>query len=342
MTISLSPRSVGRLAGLALVASLSAACAQDSGSDDDDGAGGSGASSGSGGTGGVVEPGPGPLRIGTFNARNVFNDKIDGESFVLDESSNTLSAAEYEQKLSDVATILGMLEADVVMLQEIENQAVLDDLAARPELGREYPFRILVPGNDPRGVDVALLSNVPVTKQVSHKNDLFPRVDVPDGPKYRYARDCLEIHMRFGGYDLVLLGVHFKAKRNDDPDKRLAEAQHTRVIADNLTAQNPDLAVLILGDFNDFPGTPPMDAIDGTASDLYTGAGRVLPQSEQWTVETASSPTGIALHDDLMSNPVLTPFFDSSSVTILHDDDLDPALEVVSDHAPIAATYVIE
>ncbi len=335
-----------RRSGALVVAAVVAAsgCARDA---SDDGARDAGASTGgAGGTGGVkdadVTPGPGPLRIATFNARNVFNDRIDGEAFVVDEALNTPTSGEYDEKLGRVARIMNQLDADVVVLQEIENRAVLDALAERAELERAYPIRILVAGNDPRGVDLGFLSSVPVVEQLSHKNDLFGRRDASGGPKYQYARDCLEVHLRFGSLSLVLLGVHFKAKRDDDPDKRLAEAQHTRFIADTLTAREPGLGVLVLGDFNDFPGSPPMQAIDGAPPDAYESAARHLPDELAWTVESAATTTGFALHDDLVANAVLSAFLDVSSVDILHDDELAEDLRDVSDHAPVVATYVID
>ncbi|MCW5791195.1 MAG: endonuclease/exonuclease/phosphatase family protein [Polyangiaceae bacterium] len=282
------------------------------------------------------------VRIATFNARNLFNDRIDGEPGILDEAGSTPSTAVYQAKLRNTATLLAQLEAHVIVLQEIENRAVLDELAARSELGREYPHRYLVAGNDPRGIDVGLMSTLPIISQVSHRADLFPRTDLPDGPKYRYARDCIEVQLEVAGRSLHVLGVHFKAKSNDDPDKRLAEAQHTRLLADATLARDPEALVVVLGDFNDFPGSPPMNALDGAAPLLFTSAGRRLPNARAWTVESSSAPGGRALHDDLLTSPSLTGAYVNGSVHILHDAELSRELADLSDHAPVVASYYIE
>ncbi|MCA9646109.1 MAG: hypothetical protein KC492_35710, partial [Myxococcales bacterium] len=350
------------LTGLALIGALVGlgACAQDATTAEADGGagGGQGGSAGQGGasqggssqggsaqggTGGEFDGGPKvptEVRIATFNARNLFNDRIDGESWVRDEESSTPTSAQYQTKLRDTASLLAMVNADVLMLEEIENRSVLDDLADRPEMGRAYPYRYLIAGNDPRGIDIGFLSVRPIESQSSHKDDYFGRIDISGGPKYHYARDCLEIHLRVAGRPLILLGVHFKAKSNDDPDKRLAEAQHTRFIADFLAEQEPDAAIAILGDFNDFPGSPPIDAIEG--SPLFQSTGQRLPTADAWSVFSSATGTGVALHDDVIVNPLLSSYYVNGSARIIHDDELPQNLADLSDHAPVAGTFLIQ
>jgi endonuclease/exonuclease/phosphatase family metal-dependent hydrolase len=224
------------------------------------------------------------------------------------------------------------------MLQEVENDAVLVDLQKQPELGGRFVDRALFSGNDPRGIDVAALSTVPFTKKISHKDDKF-QVAGAGGQTYKFSRDCLEVHINFNGRELIFLGVHFKAKLDDDPQKRLAEAQRTRFIANSLTTADPSRGVLILGDFNDYPGSPPIDVIEGADPDRYLGVGTLLPAADAWTVASSSAPGGLALHDDQNVNPVVTMMLDQASVSILHDDALEADLKDVTDHAPVAATY---
>lgn len=227
--------------------------------------------------------------------------------------------------------------ADIIALQEVENDVTLAALAARSELKKTYPHKVLLPGNDPRGIDVALLSTVPVKSAISHKDDYFAG-STSAGKKYKYSRDCLEVHLDLASGELVLLVVHFKAKVDDDPTKRLAEAEHTRGIADAIVAKNPAARVVILGDYNDFPGTPPITAIEGAAPQLYPSTASKLGATNAWTVEFNGQKL---LHDDQHTNPALTALLDGASVTILHDTDLpSKALQDATDHAPVVATYL--
>ena len=175
------------------------------------------------------------------------------------------------------------------------------------------------------------MSTVPIVKTVSHKDDSFTVVGT-QGPFYYYSRDCLEVHLEYNGRAIVLLGVHFNAKINDDPDHRLAEAQRTRAIAEAIVADAPDTAVIILGDFNDEPGSLPYDWTVGYNPPTYTNACDYVTAADRWTYLYYTTKQ---LVDQQMSNPTMAALLDTDSVAIWHTDDVDDA----SDHAPVIATY---
>ncbi len=132
-----------------------------------------------------------------------------------------------------------------------------------------------------------------------------------------------------------MLGIHFRAKVADDPEHRLAEAQETRRIADRLLGNDPELGLVVLGDFNDDPGSPPLEALEGPEPPL-TSVVSTLPLAERWTTGEAQ------LFDDLLVNPWLRAALRPDSVSVLHDDDLGAKLADVSDHAPVAASFRVE
>jgi endonuclease/exonuclease/phosphatase family metal-dependent hydrolase len=253
------------------------------------------------------------------------------------------TTANYQTKLAGIASILKTINPDVVLLQEVEGPEVLADLTSQPQLAAAgYTQRILLQGNDPRGINIAALSRIPFTQIISHKDDKFA-VAGNSSTSYRYSRDCLELHAEVNGRHVVFLGVHFKAKVDDDPQKRLAEGQHTRYLASTLRKADPSTLVIILGDFNDFPGTPPMDAIEGAApAEIFASVGSTVGAALAWTAVSSSAPGGKALHDDQRVSPDLFALLKAGSVTILHDTDLPKNLQSVSDHAPVAATYLIK
>jgi endonuclease/exonuclease/phosphatase family metal-dependent hydrolase len=274
----------------------------------------------------ACSPGPAPsptaVRIATFNAHDLFDDQQDGTEVVVDR-------AIYAGHMQAVGQVLDLLDSDIVVLQEVENMRVLETLAAGEAASLGYVQAVLVPGNDPRGINIGVLSRLPFDSVLSHKSDVFPGAD----GTHSYARDCLELHRTVGNRDLVLLAVHLKSKAvPDDPDKRLAEARHTRIIADSIAAGDPSSAILILGDMNDIPGSPPLLAIEGPAPASYTDAASSLPGA--WTYDYGETPE---LIDHQMTNPVLRPMLDPGSIAIPHGDTVRRA----SDHAPLAATYVL-
>jgi endonuclease/exonuclease/phosphatase family metal-dependent hydrolase len=258
-----------------------------------------------------------PLRVVTWNVHDLFDAQKDGDEAVV-------SPVAYESHLTAVATVLDELEADVVVLQEVESSRVLEDLAARAP-GLAYTNRILVPGNDPRGINIGMLSRRAIDSFASHRLETFGAYG------YHYARDCLELHLGAATRHVVLLGVHFKSKAPpDDPQKRLAEAEHTRAIADRLTLEDPLAGILVLGDFNDTPGSAPWRAVAGDDPDRYLDVAETLDAPFTYEHEGRRE-----LLDHAMANGPLAALLDPGSVVILDT----PAVRAASDHAPLAVSF---
>jgi endonuclease/exonuclease/phosphatase family metal-dependent hydrolase len=294
------------------------------------GAGNGGASTSEGGSSseGGSTPGTKPLKVMNWNTRNFLDDVNDPGSA---DDDFVKTAGEYQAQLTAVADVIAEHEPDVIVFAEVEDQGVLDDLDA--ELGGKYPERRIIDANDPRGIDIAAMSKVPLTDFVSHKDDVFS-VEGTVAPEYKFARDCVEVKFTFEGQAFALLGVHLRSKGPpDDPDKRLAEAQRCRAIADDLAQQDPDLAIAILGDFNDLTDSPPFDAIAGSDPE-FVDVATFVPEADRWTFDYMGTRE---LIDHQMVNPKMLSLLDQSSVLIPRGGSVGLA----SDHSPILATYLL-
>lgn len=310
------------------------ACGQEGNTIHHGGEGGSGAGTSTGtGAGGDGQGGslpPKPLKILDWNVHNFFNDKSADNS---PDAPFPDTTAEYAAHRAAIAAILKDAHADVVVLAEVENQATLDDLND-DDLAGLYGDAVLVEGNDTRGIDVGALSKIPFADVVSHKDDVFTEVGTT-GPNFRFARDCLELHLEFNGRKIVLLGVHFRAKTApDEPKKRLAEAQRARAIANQILADDPSTLVVVLGDYNDTPGSPPVAAVLGSGETAFTDAAESAASGDRWSYDFSGK---LELIDHQAVSPGMAALLDAGSVTIVHGSDVDAA----SDHAPIAATYLV-
>ncbi|WP_437624673.1 endonuclease/exonuclease/phosphatase family protein [Sorangium sp. So ce1151] len=297
------------------------------------GAGGSGGRGAGGSDGGADPVGPppdtAPLAVVTWNTKDFFNDQEDSD--VADEL--VLSPARYREKREAVAAVLAALAPDVAVLQEVENLDVLEDLN-RTELGGAYPHAALVEAYDPRGIDVGAISKIPFDKVVSHRDDRFT-LRGTQGPVYTFTRDCLELHLTRAGRKVILLGVHLKAKAApDNPDRRLAEAQRARAIADTLAAEHPSAAIAVLGDFNDLPGSPPFEAVAGAGAAAFTDVAAAVPPADRWSYDFNGQ---LELIDHQLVNPLLRDMLDPGSVQIPHGPPVDEA----SDHAPVFSVYTV-
>ena len=240
------------------------------------------------------------VRVATWNVHDLFDaeDRL-APPGDLDE---VRSAGEVEEKLTLVAAVLARLDADVVLLQEVENLQLAEALAARAG----YAEARLVEGFDPRGIDVAVLSRLAVEGYVSHLGEVGP-----DG-RPLWSRDCVEAHVGGEGA-LVFVGTHLVSLVTDPSGvRRLAQAARMREIADGLVHGVPGALVIAGGDLNDEPASPALAPLlaDGTWVDplaeaglgetwTWTGAGRgarldylLVPSSASWRVVGASVEDG--------------------------------------------------
>ena len=171
----------------------------------------------------------------------------------------------------------------MLCLQEVEGLDVLkrfrsDYLGGR----RAYPYGVVIDGNDPRRIDVAVLSKLPITSARTWQH-------LPFGSWYVFSRDCLEVDVAMpDGSTLTVYNNHFKSMiggRSQTKAKRVRQAQAVRDIVKGRfgtqAGQNGD-QFIICGDFNDYRGT-------GSGISALTewrevqDVVRRLPLDEEWT-----------------------------------------------------------
>lgn len=183
------------------------------------------------------------VRVATWNVHDLF----DAEDRIVPPGAEDLVPPEpdVEAKVARVAAVLVRVGADLVLLQEVENRDVLERLA----VAAGYAAARLVEGNDPRGIDVAVLSRLPVRAYASHLREL-----APDG-RLLWPRDCVEVHADVEGRRLVVVGSHLSSALSDDGTRRAWQAARLREIAEAVAAEDPSALVLAGGDLNDTPGS---------------------------------------------------------------------------------------
>ena len=179
-------------------------------------------------------------------------EKVDAVFNVLSEDDRTLTAQ-----------ALAATEADVCALQEVENLVTLtafDNRYVARWAGRPFGARVLHEGNDTRGIDVGLLSHLPVIFQRSHARLTFGRAGIRPPRNqtvndYVFRRDCLEVDVEKEGRVLTLFICHFKSMhggRRKTRDIRRAEAEAVKYVVRNRFADPSAADWIILGDFNDY------------------------------------------------------------------------------------------
>ena len=179
-------------------------------------------------------------------------DRVDDVFNVLSEDDRTLTAQ-----------ALAATRADLCALQEVENLVTLTAFHNRYLMRwspHPYPTRILHEGNDSRGIDVALLSRIPVIREISHAARTYddlgvtPPKGVP-GNSRAFRRDCLEVDVLRDGKSLTVFICHFKSMhggRQETRKIRAAEARSVRALIEQRFHDPANADWIILGDLNDY------------------------------------------------------------------------------------------
>ncbi|NMO18576.1 endonuclease/exonuclease/phosphatase family protein [Pyxidicoccus fallax] len=228
----------------------------------------------------IVRP-EGSLRIAAFNVHRFFDTvchsgQCGGSSYEALPSDEAFAA-----QADRLASAIDALDADVVLLGEVETQASLDALTARlPRYQDTGAIRrsLLGETGGTASVDVAVLSAHPIISYRGHRDRVLTR---PDGSTTRFSRELLEAHLDTPGGKTVVFSAHFRSKVDDDPGRRYAEADAARAIVADAVRESPGALVVLGGDLNDVPGSEPLDALERDGVLLRVSSDR--PASETWT-----------------------------------------------------------
>lgn len=204
------------------------------------------------------EPAPDPriVRVATFNVHRFFDTTCDSGRCGGDQYEELPSPENFARRADQIAHAVARLDADVVLLQEVETAASLRALSER--LGPSWPTAVLGEIGTPASVDVAVLARDPLRAVRTHRDRVLRR---PDGSETSFSRELLEVELDRGGRTIIAFAAHLRSMVGDDPGRRLAEARTSREIVGARAAERPDALVVFGGDCNDTPGSPTLDAL---------------------------------------------------------------------------------
>jgi endonuclease/exonuclease/phosphatase family metal-dependent hydrolase len=229
------------------------------------------------------------LTIGTFNLNNLFsryNFHFDAEiedmpegtvefekirKIVTSPDTRNIEYKGIALKRKDpaarkkMAERIAALNIDVLAVQEVEDIETLS-FFVRHELGdgKLYPYFTLIEGNDPRLIDLAVLSKYPLGAVTSWQHATHSKL-----PNERvFSRDLLQVEVLSKDRSerlLTLFNNHLKSHFvpfTEDQEAGTKRANERRQLQAEMIAQivtnrlRPDSPYAILGDMNDDPVSP--------------------------------------------------------------------------------------
>ncbi|MEN8121489.1 MAG: hypothetical protein ABFS35_14145 [Bacteroidota bacterium] len=218
-----------------------------------------------------------------YNVENLFDtinnpNKID-EQF-LPDSIKKWNTGRYKKKINDLGKVISSINVnelpELVGLCEVENKAVLNDLANGRFLSKEKYAVVHEESPDARGIDVALLYRKNEFKYLNHK---IHRIYYGFEPETT-TRDILYVKGKLkNGKNLHVFVNHWSSRRDGQDEsepKRLHTAKILRSKIDSILKDNRKAKIVILGDFNDEPTNKSLYEVLNATNDLRSGNYREL------------------------------------------------------------------
>lgn len=193
------------------------------------------------------------VRIATLNTEFLFDGLGNEGQASFPHKGNPEASRQHRDA---IAAILRQLDADLVMLQEVEHDRVLRSMLEESLADFGYAVHFVEGTDTFTGQDVALLSRLPID-QVGRTDARAPVGNSNDTygvSKNMYAR------LSLGNVPTTLIGLHLLARPTDASreDRREAQAEVIRRLIEE--EQAAGRAVIVLGDFNDYDELPDRNA----------------------------------------------------------------------------------
>ena len=292
------------------------------------------------------------VTVGTFNLRNLFSQfnfkakiaeilrsdggTLDGDLKYEFGYADTLKIRKYrgslvkgkkEEETKKIAERIKDMNVDVLAVQEVEDLDTIHQFN-REYLGqRAYRYCVLVEGNDPRLIDVCVLSRLPLGGVTSWKHAVHPS----DPTRAVFGRDLLEVEVLNSSRSRTLFKIfnnHLKSHFVGPGMERavgmqLNNQRRTRqaaMVAEIVKARTrPNSSFIVLGDMNDPPSSPCLQPFVGDQELQLTNAlsnpretrppksDTPPPGSTAWThrYKRSGQPAEYRLSDQIWLSPAL-------------------------------------
>ncbi|MCZ7641201.1 MAG: endonuclease/exonuclease/phosphatase family protein [Verrucomicrobia bacterium] len=173
-------------------------------------------------------------------------------------------AAKSPESRAKVREAILAMRPDVLAIQEIGRPSALLELrAALRADGLDYTDWEHVGGPD-TNIFLGVLSRFPIVARRPQTNENF----LLRGRRYQVSRGFAEVEIQVNArYRFTLLNAHLKSRRAvgyaDEAELREQEAARLRALIDNRLRGQPQLNLVVLGDFNDTQDSPTLRRLLG-------------------------------------------------------------------------------
>lgn len=204
------------------------------------------------------------LRIISWNLQTFFDAQTDGTEYAEFRGTKTSwNREKYEARLDRLAAFIKEHRADIYVFQEVENEAVLQDIANRCA-GSVFSAQKALYGcfsaEKGAALGTGILSCLPIEDVKIHRTDIraVRDLNIKNTSALRCVlqpplRPLLEIHIQSGAQNFTLFACHWKSKSGGEKASNIWRSFQEALLAGRireLTEKNPKESVIVCGDFN--------------------------------------------------------------------------------------------
>lgn len=173
------------------------------------------------------------FKVATYNVENLFDANRDGGEYeeYLPHGKHQWNEGMLDKKLNNIARVIADMNADMIALEEIENEHVLK--ALNHKLGaKAYPYLFFPPKKERSSIESAFLSRYPIVQN----NTMMVK---------NQPRGIHRLVVKIGQSTLVIFINHWPAQ----PEK-VEERMQYALVLNSMLALEKKSDYIILGDFN--------------------------------------------------------------------------------------------
>lgn len=184
------------------------------------------------------------LRIVSWNVQNLFDSVSDGREYPeYDPDVGNWSSADYHSRLETIGRVLSDIDADIILLQEIEHEKVLADIC-RWFLDGYSSADIAACGDSGFATTVGIISRLPIMSVSVHQ------AVMPGGIS---QRPMLEAEVLTSEGLITVFSVHWKSRiggERETEEQRRGSSVLLRSLIDQRLETQPGRLILTAGDLN--------------------------------------------------------------------------------------------
>lgn len=193
-------------------------------------------------------PSASSIRIATWNVQTFFDAVNDGIEYSEFQKSDKWTQKAYEARLSKLCDGLKKLDAEVYVLEEIENESIIYDITNRLAGDVWYKDKklnyALFAKNDENSIGCAVLSRLPLICATVHSLDIRTEKN-----KQPAMRPLIKVTVTKNDRELTLFVNHWKSKSGGEEKTEVWRNWQESLLAKNIL-QIGDCTAISCGDFN--------------------------------------------------------------------------------------------